>query len=58
LTKGYSNKNNLPATELNKKDWWYELSEAQKKQILAGLDNAEKEKLISSKEFWKRLKDA
>jgi hypothetical protein len=42
----------------SKKDWWNELSAAQKKQVLAGLKDAEDGKVMDSKKFWKRLKDA
>ncbi len=41
-----------------KEDWWNELSDAQKKQILDGLKDAENGKLISSDDFWKKLKNA
>jgi len=34
-------------------DWWSELSAGQKKVVLSGLDDAEKGKLLSSKDFWK-----
>lgn len=36
-------------------DWWEELPVAQKKQILAGLKDADEGKLIDSKTFWKNL---
>ena len=39
-------------------DWWEELSIAQKKQVLAGLKNAEEGKLMDSKKFWKSLSNA
>lgn len=39
-------------------DSWDELSADQKKVVLQGLEDAEKENLMSSAEFWKRLKDA
>ncbi len=41
-----------------KNDWWDELSDKQKKQILAGIKDADTGKLSSSKEFWNKLKDA
>jgi hypothetical protein len=41
-----------------KNDWWNELSLAHKKQILAGLKDAENGKSIQSKQFWKSLKNA
>ena len=41
-----------------KNDWWDELSDKQKKQILAGVKDADNGKLSSSKEFWNKLKDA
>jgi hypothetical protein len=42
----------------SKGDWWDELSSDQKKIILSGLKDAENGKLISSGEFWKKLKNA
>jgi len=42
----------------SKSDWWDELSSGQKKVVLAGLKDAEEGKLISSGEFWKKLKNA
>jgi hypothetical protein len=36
-------------------DWWEELPIDQKKQILAGLKDADEGKLMDSKMFWKRL---
>ncbi|MCG3166830.1 MAG: hypothetical protein POELPBGB_02613 [Bacteroidia bacterium] len=41
-----------------KEDWWDELSDLQKKQILQGLKDAETGKLLSSDEFWNKLKNA
>lgn len=38
-----------------KKDWWVELSTAQKKQVLAGLKDAEDGKVMESKKFRKSL---
>jgi hypothetical protein len=42
----------------SKGDWWDELSEEKKKIILAGLKDAEDGKVISSSQFWKKLKNA
>jgi len=42
----------------SKSDWWDELSSGQKKVVLAGLKDAEEGILISSGEFWKKLKNA
>lgn len=39
------------------KDWWEELGFDQKKQILAGLKDAEGGKLMDSKAFWDNLKN-
>lgn len=39
-------------------DWWEELPVAQKKQILAGLNDADEGKVIDSRQFWKNLNDA
>jgi len=39
-------------------DWWEELSIVQKKQILAGLKDADEGKLMDSKKFWKNLNNA
>jgi hypothetical protein len=41
-----------------KNDWWDELSEVQKKQIMAGLNDVEKGNMHSSKEFWEKIKNA
>ena len=38
-------------------DWWDELTEEEKENIQAGIDDADNGNLISSKEFWRRLKD-
>ncbi|RWY49490.1 hypothetical protein [Mucilaginibacter gilvus] len=40
------------------KDWWDDLSPAQKENINAGLREAESGNVMSSKEFWAKLKDA
>lgn len=39
-------------------DWWDELSEKQKKQVLEGIKDADNGKLFSSNEFWNKLKNA
>lgn len=41
-----------------KKDWWNALSAIQKKQVLAGLKDAEDGKVMESKKFWNSLKNA
>ena len=41
-----------------KEDWWDELSEGQKKSVLAGLKDAENGNVMTSSEFWKKLKNA
>ncbi len=41
-----------------KEDWWDELSDKQKKQVLAGIKDADNGKVSSSKEFWNKLKNA
>jgi hypothetical protein len=48
----------LKNSKSKKKDWWDELSKDQKQVILAGLRDAENGKVISSDEFWKKLKNA
>jgi hypothetical protein len=40
-----------------KKDWWDELSFADQKNIMGGMKDIQNEKVMSSDEFWKRLKD-
>lgn len=42
----------------SKADWWDELPARQKKIILTGLKDAEEGKVISSRSFWKKLKNA
>ena len=42
----------------SKGDWWDELSAQQKKIILSGLKDAEAGNLVSSRTFWKKLKNA
>jgi hypothetical protein len=39
-------------------EWWEELPTDQKKQILAGLKDADEGKLMDSKKFWKNLNNA
>ncbi|OOQ58876.1 hypothetical protein [Mucilaginibacter pedocola] len=39
------------------KDWWNDLSSAQRDRLTKSLDNAKKGKTVSSEEFWKRLKN-
>jgi len=39
-------------------DWWEELPISQKKQILAGLKDADDGALMDSKKFWKNLNNA
>ena len=39
-------------------DWWEELSTSQKKQILAGLKDADEDKLMDSGKFWDNLNNA
>jgi len=41
-----------------KNDWWDELSDKQKKHVLAGIKDADMGKLSTSKEFWNKLKNA
>ncbi len=41
-----------------KEDWWDELSDSQKKQVLQGLKDADAGKMVSSDEFWNKLKNA
>jgi len=41
----------------SKGDWWDELSAQQKKIILSGLKDAETGNLITSRAFWKKLKN-
>jgi hypothetical protein len=41
-----------------KEDWWDELSDKQKRQVLAGIKDADKGKISSAKEFWNKLKNA
>ena len=41
-----------------KSDWWEDLSTLQKKQVLAGLKDAEKDRVMNTKDFWDRLQNA
>ncbi|WP_158288415.1 hypothetical protein [Mucilaginibacter psychrotolerans] len=43
-------------TPESEKDWWDDLTDAQKENINVGLEEAEIGNLISSEEFWRRLK--
>jgi hypothetical protein len=38
-----------------KDDWWEELSDKQKKQVLAGIKDADNRNVSTSKEFWNKL---
>lgn len=40
------------------KDWWSDLSDVQKQHIEEGIDDAENGRVISSSEFWTKLKNA
>ena len=42
----------------DKKDWWKELSDSEKKQILAGIKDADEERVMDSKTFWESLSNA
>ena len=42
----------------SKKEWWDELTDTQQKIILKGIKDADEDKLISSENFWKKIKDA
>jgi hypothetical protein len=39
------------------KDWWDDLTEGQKQRVNEGLTDEENGRVISSGEFWKRLKN-
>lgn len=39
-------------------DWWEDLSATEKKQILAGIKDAEEGKMMDSNKFWDTLKNA
>ncbi|MCC5926952.1 MAG: hypothetical protein JJU41_10380 [Bacteroidetes bacterium] len=38
-------------------DWWDELSINQKERLKSGIDDAERENVISSSEFWNQLRN-
>ena len=42
----------------SKKDWWEELSAAQKESVLKGVKDADSGNFVSSDEFWKQMKNA
>ena len=42
----------------NKKDWWKDLSDSDKRQIEAGIKDADEGKVMDSKAFWERLRNA
>lgn len=42
----------------SKEDLWAELSDTQKKQVLAGLKDADNGKVVSSQSFWHKLNNA
>lgn len=48
----------LKKSKTKKDDWWNELSEIQKKIVENGLKDIEQGDLISSSEFWNKLKSA
>jgi hypothetical protein len=39
------------------KDWWGDLSDAKKQHINEGIDDEENGRVISSKQFWRNLKN-
>jgi len=39
-------------------DWWDDLTEAQKQHINEGLEDIENGRVMSSEEFWKKLKNS
>jgi len=41
----------------NNKDWWKELSDSDKKQIEAGMKDADEGKVMDSQSFWERLRN-
>ena len=41
----------------NRKDWWKELYNADKKQIEAGIKDADEGKVMDAKTFWERLRN-
>lgn len=38
-------------------DWWENLSDEQRQHIVEGIEDEENGRLMSSEEFWKRLKN-
>jgi len=44
-------------TSNSDEDWWENLSDAQKQHINEGIEDEENGRLISSEEFWKRLRN-
>jgi len=40
-----------------KTDWWDEISESQQLLVKKGLDDLDNENMISSSEFWNKLKN-
>jgi len=46
----------MEENEEKKPDWWDELSETQKAQINEGLEDVKNGRILSSAEFWARLK--
>jgi hypothetical protein len=43
--------------ELLKEDWWEQLSKSQQKMIKKGMEDIENGNVISSKQFWDKLKN-
>lgn len=41
----------------SKNDWWDELSESQQLLVQEGLDELEKENMLTSTQFWNQLKN-
>jgi hypothetical protein len=41
----------------SKNDWWDELSDSQQLLVQEGLDELEKENMLTSTEFWNQLKN-
>ncbi|MEO1013234.1 MAG: hypothetical protein AAFX53_18220 [Bacteroidota bacterium] len=44
------------STEGNKSDWWEELTEIDKSNILVGIKNYNLKETMSSEEFWENLR--
>ena len=44
------------STEGNKSDWWKELSENDRINLLSGIANYEQNETMSSEEFWENLR--